>query len=389
MPRKPSPPPDTCPYCGYATSLHVVTTAQRGRAALLRAMWCAGCRGTYLAVRRLLPDLRVVDTRRNRQPARFDPEKLRRSLIEPLRKPAGEGVRDPNTLEPLPPPLWALAPEFVLDFVAEQLAKAAPEPNGEVTTDQIANAAMAGLFNSYALAFLRSAVHHRLLSAAASESEWEELAGIAEHFANSAHAHTQRYDASWPSLREPAPALLCPRCGASRVARRSRASIVRHLDQQPASCGHCGQRYLWEWGSQVPLLITSRRGESLFDFNRFRFGIRNSVRKLPGTAVIWSDEKLIASAANSALVSATPYIRPPDAVNHVPSIEASDLWLSAASALPAIHPLAFVRFVLHSGAVGALDWKDPDNGNRLSRMVRIIARIGQRYFGSGTFPRLA
>ena len=101
--------------------------------------------------------------------------------------------------------------------------------------------------------------------------------------------------------------------------------MVRHLDQQPASCGHCGQRYTWEWGSQIPLLITSRRGESLFDFRRFRSGIRHSVRKLPGTALIWSDEKLIASAASSALVSATPYIRQPNAASRVPSIDASDL----------------------------------------------------------------
>ncbi len=352
-------------------------------------MWCAGCRGTYLAVRRLLPDLRVVDTRRARPPARFDADKLRRSLTEPLRKPAGEGIKDPRTLEPLPPPLWTLAPEFVLDFVAEQLAKVASEPNGEVTTDQIANAGMAALFNAYVLAFLRSAVHHRLLSAAASEPEWEELAAIAGHFARGAHANTERQESSWPALREPAPPVLCPRCGTSRVARRSRATVVRHLDQQPSSCGHCGQRYIWEWGSQIPLVITSRRGESLFDFNRFRSGIRHSVRKLPGTALIWSDEKLIASAASAALVSATPYIRSPSADDRVPSIEASDLWLAAADALRAIHPLAFVRFVLHSGAVGALDWKDHDNAVRLSRMVRIVEGIGRRYFESTSFPRLA
>jgi hypothetical protein len=73
----------------------------------------------------------------------------------------------------------------------------------------------------------------------------------------------------------------------------------------------------------------------------------------------------------------------------VPSIEASDLWLAAASALRGIHPLAYVRFVLHSGAVGALDWTEQDNANRLSRMVRIVQGIGQRYFGSRHFPRLA
>jgi transcriptional regulator NrdR family protein len=291
-------------------------------------------------------------------------------------------------MEPLPPSLWALAPEFAFDFVIEHLAKAAPEPNGEVTTDQIACIVMAGLFNSYELAFLRSAVHHRIMSLAAAEPEWEELAVIAAHFAGAAHAHTQRYEPAWPELREPAPPVLCSRCGVSRVARRSRATVVRHLDQQPASCGHCGQRYTWEWGSQIPLLITSRRGESLFDFNRFRGGIRHSVRKLPGTAVIWSDEKLIASAASAALVSATPYIHPPRPDDRVPSIDASDLWLAAADALRAIHPLAFVRFVLHSGAVGALDWTDPDNVKRLSRMVRVVEGIGQRYFETPRFPRL-
>jgi transcriptional regulator NrdR family protein len=339
-----------------------------------------------MAVRRLLPDLRVVDDRRTRPSARFDAGKLRRSLVEPLRKPAGDGVRDPSTREPLPPPLWPLAPELVFDFVAEDLARSAPEPNGEVTTDQIANIALVALHNAYPLAFLRSAVHHRLLSLAATQADWEELAGIAENFASAAHAHTRTYQPTWPVLREPAPPILCPRCGTSRVARRSRASIVRHLDQQPASCNHCGQRYVWEWGSQVPLLITSSRGESLFDFNRFRSGIRHSVRKLPGTAMIWSDEHLVASAANSALVSATPYIRPVSPDTRVPSIDASDLWLAAAGALRAIHALAFVRFVLHSGAVGALDWRDREHANQLARMLGIVQLIGRRYFGSPSFP---
>jgi transcriptional regulator NrdR family protein len=349
-------------------------------------MWCAGCRGTYLAVRRLLPDLRVIDPRRSRQESPFDADKLRMSLAEPLRKRAGEGLRDPSTLDLLPPLLQPLAAELVFDFVAEHVSRVAAEPNGKVTTDEIAAIAMAGLFNTHELAFLRSAVHHRMLAVEATEQEWEELAEIASQLAADTHAHTQGSDPVWPALREPAPAILCPRCGSPRVARRSRASVVRGLDQQAASCSNCGQRFVWEWGSRVPLLITSRREESLFDPLRFRAGIRHSVRKLPGPASIWSDERLVGSAASSALASATPYIRTPQPGQPLPSIDASDLWLAAASALRGIHPLAYVRYTLHSGGVGALDWRARDNAQRLARMLDIVQGIGRRYFKSRTFP---
>jgi transcriptional regulator NrdR family protein len=352
-------------------------------------MWCAACRGTYLAVRRLLPDLHVIDPRRSRPESSFDAEKLRLSLAEPLRKPAGEGLRDPSTLELLPPLLQPLAAELVFDFVAEQVSRAAAEPNGKVTTDEIAAIAMAALFNTHELAFLRSAVHHRMLSLEATEEEWEELAEIAGQFGADAHEHTLGPEPAWPALREPAPAVLCPRCGSPRVARRSRASVVRGLDQQAASCSHCGQRFIWEWGSRVPLLITSRRGESLFDPQRFRAGIRHSVRKLPGPASIWSDERLVGSAASSALASATPYIRTPRPGQPLPSIDSSDLWLAAASALRGIHPLAYVRYTLHSGGVGALDWRAPDYSRRLSRMLDIVQGIGRRYFKASSFPALA
>jgi len=171
------------------------------------------------------------------------------------------------------------------------------------------------------------------------------------------------------------------------VARRSRSTTVRGLEQQPASCGNCGQRYTWEWGSQMPLLVTSDQGESLFDLPRFRGGIRSAVRKLPGTASIWGDEKMVASAANTASVSATPYIRAPTPEHPIPSIDAGDLWLAAASAVRAIHPLAFVRYALHSGAVDDLDWQEKENAVRLSRMEMVVQDIGRRYFGLRNFPQ--
>jgi transcriptional regulator NrdR family protein len=352
-------------------------------------MWCANCRGTYLAVRRLRADLRVVDPRRKRGPVRFSTEKLRRSLVEPLRKPSGEGIRDPNTLDHLPETLWPLANDFVVDFVTERLANIAPEPNGQVTTDQIASIAMAGLFRSYPLAYLRCAVHHRMIGLAATPEEWEELTSIADDLAAAAHAHTEPMESEPPLMREPLPPVLCPRCETPRVARRSRASVVRHLNVQPASCNHCGQRYTWEWGSQIPMLITSAKGDTLFDFDRFRAGIRHSVRKLPGKAIIWSDERLIVSAGVTALISAAPFIRPPSDDQLLPSINASDIWLAAASALRAIHPLASVRFVLHSGAVGALDWETRERAADLKRMLGIVEGIGQRYFRSRSFPATA
>ena len=41
-------------------------------------------------------------------------------------------------------------------------------------------------------------------------------------------------------------------------------------------------------------------------------------------------------------------LQPPGPQNPLPSIDASDLWLVAATALRGIHPLAYVRFTLHS-----------------------------------------
>lgn len=386
MPRTPAPPPDTCPYCGHGTSLQVAVAARHGRSALLRAMWCASCRGTYLGLRRLVPDLTVVDKRRNRPPARFDTEKLRRSFAEPVRKIPGDGFREPYSQSPIPNDLLLLAAEYVFDYVIEELAKAVPEPNGEVSTDQIAATVLGGLFRMHPLAYLRSAVHHRLLPLEATQAEIEELAKYADFLVSRAHIHTQSSEFAWPALREPPAPLLCPRCGTARIARRSRATVVRGLEQQPASCGFCGQRYVLEWGSQAPLVVVSDQGESLFDIARFRAGIRNAVRKLPGTAAIWGDEKLVISAAHTAAVSAIPYIRPPGPGHAIPSVDAGDLWLAAAEALRGIHPLAFVRYALHSGAIDDLDWRRPEFASALERMQSIVSEIGRRYFVSQTFP---
>jgi transcriptional regulator NrdR family protein len=351
-------------------------------------MWCANCRGTYLALRRLLPDVSVVDKRRPRTTSRFDPEKLRRSLSEPLRKPPRDGFRDPYGGEPIPPPLRGLAPEYVIDFVSEHAARSAAESNGEVTTDTITRLILSALHRMHTLTFLRSAVHHRMMPLEAKPSEIEDLAAQMEPLVAAAHAHSPRQDMALPALREPPNPLLCPRCGMQKVARRSRSSSVRGLEQQPASCSNCGQRYTWEWGSLVPLVVISGDGESLFDLARFRNGIRASVRKLPGSAAIWGDEKLVTSAANQASISATPFIRPLSAEHPLPAIEAGDLWLAAASALRSIHPLAFVRFSLHSGAVEGLDWSDPDNARRLKRIESIVLDICRRYFDSPRFPEL-
>jgi len=72
----------------------------------------------------------------------------------------------------------------------------------------------------------------------------------------------------------------------------------------------------------------------------------------------------------------------------MPAIDAGDLWLAAAAALRDIHPLAFVRYALHSGAVDDLDWSLPEFAAALARMEAIVREVGQRYFGSRTFPIL-
>jgi transcriptional regulator NrdR family protein len=349
-------------------------------------MWCASCRGTYLALRRLLPEVSVADTRRDRPSSRFDPDKLRKSIYEPLRKAPPDGYRDPYSGDPIPPSLNGLAAEYVVDFVAENVARAAEESNGSVSTDLIAQLALTALYRMHVLAFLRSAVHHRVMPLEARASEIEELVAQAEGLIEAAHTHTPRQDMVLPELREPPNPMLCPRCGMQKVARRSRSSSVRGLEQQPASCSNCGQRYTWEWGSLVPLVVISSDGESLFDLPRFRNGIRASVRKLPGTAAIWSDEKLITSAVNTASISATPFIKPLSERDALPSLNAEDLWLAAASALRSIHPLACVRYALHSGAVQALDWTDAENARRLRRIESIVLNICRRYFGSPRFP---
>jgi hypothetical protein len=58
------------------------------------------------------------------------------------------------------------------------------------------------------------------------------------------------------------------------------------------------------------------------------------------------------------------------------------LWLAAASALRSIHPLAFVRFALHSRALDEVDWEDKASRDRLSGMERIVQGITRRYFQS-------
>jgi hypothetical protein len=72
----------------------------------------------------------------------------------------------------------------------------------------------------------------------------------------------------------------------------------------------------------------------------------------------------------------------------LPSLNAGDLWLAAASALRSIHPLACVRYALHSGAIEALDWTDADNAKRLRRIESIVLDICRRYFASPRFPVL-
>jgi|GEM_PF-6823464 len=381
MARTPGVPADRCPYCDQATSLQVLVVSRQGRSALVRCMWCASCRGTYLGLRRLLPEARVVDTVRRRARGRFDAEKLRRSIAQPVRKTPADGFRDPFSGEPLPSALDELAGELVLNFAVESLARAAEEPNGDITTDQIALAVLSGLRRLHALAFVRSAVHHRLFPSTATMEECVTLAGAVEALLEGRHLQSDRIDPELPILREPPPPVRCSRCGMPRVSRRSRAKTAMGLEQQAASCGHCGQRFTWEWGSRVPLLVSSDEGDSLFDPVRFRNGIRSAVRKLPGAAVIWSDEMLIASAANSALMSATPFIRPPAREMPVPAIQADDLWLSAAATLRRIHPLAYVRYAVHSGALANVDWSAPENRDALRAIVQVIDAICRRYFG--------
>jgi hypothetical protein len=72
----------------------------------------------------------------------------------------------------------------------------------------------------------------------------------------------------------------------------------------------------------------------------------------------------------------------------VPSIAADDLWLAAASALRGIHPLAFVRYAIHSGALADLDWSGEENARELRRMDRIVQEILGRYLESSLFDRL-
>jgi transcriptional regulator NrdR family protein len=264
----------------------------------------------------------------------------------------------------------------------------APEPNGEITTDQIAHVVLASLSRTHVLAFLRSAVHHRMMPLAGTEEEMRELANVTEELVADIQVPSSRSDLALPPLREPPLPLLCPRCGMQRVARRSRANTVRGLEQQPASCGNCGQRYVWEWGAQVPLLVITESDEAIFDVPRFRAGIRSAVRRLPGTAAIWGDERLVASAANTASMNATPFIRAPTPEHPIPSIDARDLWLAAASALREIHPLAFVRYALHSRAIVGLDWEKPANARRQTRLVAVVQDIGRRYFGMKSFPEL-
>jgi transcriptional regulator NrdR family protein len=333
-----------------------------------------------------VPELTVVDGRRTRRTAKFDPEKLRRSFTEPIRKVPATGFLEPNRAQLIPDALMPLASEYLFDFIVEELARAVPEPNGEVTTDFVATIVLRGLHRMNVIAFLRSAVHHRMMTSAARESEIDDLAGRADVLVSLAHAHTQGGDVSWPALREPPSAIVCPRCGTTRIARRSRSNAVRGLDQQPASCSHCGQRYVMEWGSQAPLLVSSAQGDSLFDIARFRAGIRSAVRKLPGTAAIWGDEKLVVSAANTAAVAAIPFIQPPTTQRPIPSINSGDLWLAAAAALRGIHPLAFVRYAVHSGAIDDLDWNDAVAKGALTRMEETVVSIGRRYFDSPAFP---
>jgi transcriptional regulator NrdR family protein len=348
-------------------------------------MWCASCRGSYLAVRRLLPDLSVVDQRKHRQ-SRFDPEKLRRSFAEPVRKVPGDGFRDPYSGDILAPAMALLAGDYVLDYAVEELARGASEPNGEVTTDEIATVVLRGLYRMHPIAFLRSALHHRLMPQSATDPEIAQLAEVADLLVARAHAHSADQEFTWPALREPPSPMLCPRCGLARIARRSRAGSQRGLDQQPASCGFCGQRFTLEWGSHAPLLVTSDQGDSLFDVERFRGGIRSAVRKLPGSASIWSDEKLVVSAAHTAATSAIPFIRGPGEGHPIPSLNAGDLWLAAAAALRGIHPLAFVRYAMHSGAVDDLARGDRDIGPAFRRMEGLVTTIARRYFGLPRFP---
>lgn len=381
MPRKPAPPIETCPYCGYGTSLQVAVAARHGRAGLLRAMWCAGCRGTYLAVRRLLPEITVVDVRRLRPQARLSAQKLQRGLALSVRKPPSDGLRDPATRKPIPAQMLPFAPEFALSFLVEHLAATSPEPNGAVTTDQIAAIAMSALYGMHMLAFLRYAVSHRMFTFVSTADECEQLADEMDRLVGRAYAHTPGYESGLPAVREAAPPMLCPRCGTQRVARRSRATLIQGFGQQPAVCGQCGQRYILEWGAQVPLLVTTPGRQSPFDLARFRAGIATSVHELPAPAAVWSDEKLALSAANSALISATRYIRRSEPALPVPSIDSADLWLAAAAGLRQIHPLAYVRYAVHAGAIAALSWEDERNRSSLDRLTEITRGVAERYFG--------
>jgi transcriptional regulator NrdR family protein len=350
----------------------------------VRSMWCASCRGTYLGVRRLLPELVVVDDSRHRR-MRFDPDKLKESFAEPLRKVPGAGFRDPSSGERINPDMALLATDYLQNFVVEELAGTAAQPNGEVTTDQIAATVLRGLHRMQPIAFLRSAVHHRLMPRAAMNAEIDRMAEAAQRLVNRAHEHSTNSQFTWPEVREPPAPITCTRCGATRVARRSRASVTHDLEQQPASCSSCGQRFTFEWGSHAPLLVISSDDRSLFDVRRFRAGIRSAVRKLPGTAAIWSDERLVVSAAHSAAASAIPYIQAPTVEHPIPLIRSGDLWLAAAAALKGIHPLAFVRYAMHSGAVDDLDWDLPDVRRDFESIESTVKDVARRYFGQPRF----
>jgi len=388
MPRKPAPPMESCPYCGYATTLHVAVMARHSKASVLRAMWCAGCRGTFLSLRRLLPEVTAIDSRRLRAPARLDVDKLKRGLTLSVRKVPGDGFRDPANGDAIPKELLAFAADYALGFLVDRLAIAASEPNGAVTTDQIAAIAMAGLNRMHGLAFLRYAVSHRMFKLESTPPECEGLAEAVQVLVDQAYRHTTGYQAGLPKHREVAPPLLCPRCGLQNVARRSRATVSDGFGQQPSECGRCGQRYVIEWGAQVPLLVTSRRGASPFEPNRFRRGIATSVRDLPAAAAIWGDDMVVASAASSALRAATGYIRPASSDIPTPTIDGGDLWLAAAAGLRGIHPLAFARYAVHSGAIDDLDPEDTEIAGAMRKMEGIVKDIGQRYFGSRRFPEI-
>ena len=87
-------------------------------------------------------------------------------------------------------------------------------------------------------------------------------------------------------------------------------------------------------------------------------------------------------------MQATPFIRTPEPGRPVPSVHADDLWLGAASALRGIHPLAFVRYAIHSGRLANLDWGEDANARRLERIDTVVRDIVARYFGSDLLERL-